>query len=106
MDVLNIVLKLVRFSKKIIIVSISSVIGFAIAVLIITYPYPPDILISKFIEFFEAESGVLGVIKVVETIVEKIIKTDEKETEELSGSFPDIPILNLSNEVENNDKSI
>ncbi len=63
-----------KFSKKIIILMFASMFAFTIT-MILTYWFcggVPDSLIEPFFAFFGLEGGALGVIKVSETITEKI----------------------------------
>lgn len=63
-----------KFSKKIIILMFASMLIFT-TVMILTYWFcggVPDSLIEPFFAFFGFEGGALGIIKVSETITEKI----------------------------------
>ena len=63
-----------KFSKKIIILMFATMILFT-AVMIVTfwrYQSVPDALIEPFFGFFGIEGGALGIIKVAETVAEKI----------------------------------
>lgn len=63
-----------KFSKKIIILMFATMILFT-AVMIATfwkYQSVPDALIEPFFGFFGIEGGALGIIKVSETVAEKI----------------------------------
>ena len=63
-----------KFSKKIIILMFATMILFT-AVMIVTfwrYQSVPDALIEPFFGFFGIEGGALGIIKVSETVAEKI----------------------------------
>ena len=63
-----------RFSKKVIILMFATMILFTVT-MIVTYWVKggvPDILIEPFFAFFGIEGGALGIIKVAETVAEKI----------------------------------
>lgn len=68
----NTVFKLIRFSKKIIVVSIICVITYTIVDIIISFPNISDVLTSEFFGFFKVEGGTLGAIKIFETVVSAI----------------------------------
>lgn len=70
-----------RFSKKIIILMFATMILFTVT-MIVTYWLKsgvPDSLIEPFFAFFGIEGGALGVIKVAETLAEKIDKKGGKK---------------------------
>lgn len=70
-----------RFSKKIIILMFVTMLLFT-TTMIITYWFKggvPDSLIDPFFTFFSFEGGALGIIKVAETIAEKIQKGGKKK---------------------------
>lgn len=69
-----------RFSKKIIIAMFATMAIFTVT-MIVTYWVKggvPDSLIEPFFGFFGIEGGALGVIKVAETVAEKIEKKGSK----------------------------
>lgn len=75
----------VKFSKKIIILMFVSMAVFTVimtAIYILTGGVP-DTLISEFFNFFRLEGGALGIIKVAETISERIMKGKEKHEDKL-----------------------
>lgn len=66
----------IKFSKKIIILMFATMIIFTSIMIIIFCKFQtvPDTLIENFFGFFCAEGGALGIIKVAETISEKMKK--------------------------------
>jgi|GEM_PF-6052729 hypothetical protein len=64
-------LKVIRFSKKVVIFSIFSVVVFTIVmtIVIITGNRDPDTLITEFFSYFKIEGGILGTLKAVETVI-------------------------------------
>lgn len=108
MNTLKLLTGALRFSKKIIILSVGSVLVFTVAMSVM-YVYTgsvPDTLITEFIGFFRLEGGTLGLIKVAETIVKIFTKTEDSgDTDELDGNYPEIKTIDLDGK-ENNDKSI
>lgn len=63
-----------RFSKKIIILMFATMILFTVTMIVTFWRYQsvPDALIEPFFGFFGIEGGALGIIKVAETVAEKI----------------------------------
>lgn len=63
-----------KFSKKIIILMFVTMILFTITMIVTFWKFQavPDMLIEPFFGFFGIEGGALGIIKVSETIVEKV----------------------------------
>ncbi len=63
-----------KFSKKIIIVMFTTMILFTLTCFITFWKFQsvPDALIEPFFAFFGIEGGALGIIKVSETIADKI----------------------------------
>ena len=63
-----------RFSKKIIILMFATMILFTVTMIVTFWRYQavPDALIEPFFSFFGIEGGALGIIKVSETVAEKI----------------------------------
>lgn len=66
--------KILRFSKKCLLYSFIAVGLFTVATIILhnTAVGVPDTLITEFIGFFKIEGGILGGIKITETIMDKI----------------------------------
>ena len=66
--------KILRFSKKCLLYSFIAVGLFTVATIILhnTAVGVPDTLITEFIGFFKIEGGILGGIKITETITDKI----------------------------------
>lgn len=63
-----------KFSKKIIILMFTTMFLFTITMIVTFWRFGsvPDALIEPFFNFFGIEGGALGVIKVSETVAEKI----------------------------------
>ena len=63
-----------KFSKKIIILMFVTMILFTITMIVTFWKFQavPDMLIEPFFAFFGIEGGALGIIKVSETVAEKI----------------------------------
>ena len=63
-----------KFSKKIIILMFATMIAFTITMIVTFWRFQavPDMLIEPFFGFFGIEGGALGIIKVAETVSEKI----------------------------------
>lgn len=63
-----------KFSKKIIILMFATMILFTITMIVTFWKFQsvPDMLIEPFFGFFGIEGGALGIIKVSETIAEKV----------------------------------
>ena len=76
--------KVLRFSKAVVITMLVSAGLFTITMIATHYltGSVPDVLITEFFGFFKVEGGALGIIKVAETIIEKWSNKDAKsETE-------------------------
>ena len=82
----------VKFSKKIIILMFVSMAIFTVTmtVIYIITGGVPDTLVTEFFNFFRLEGGALGIIKVAETISERITKGKEKHEDKLE-TETDIP---------------
>ena len=63
-----------KFSKKIVILMFVTMILFTITMIVSFWKFQsvPDMLIEPFFSFFGIEGGALGIIKVSETVAEKI----------------------------------
>ena len=63
-----------KFSKKIVILMFVTMILFTITMIVTFWKFQsvPDMLIEPFFSFFGIEGGALGIIKVSETVAEKI----------------------------------
>lgn len=68
--------KVLRFAKKVLLFSFISVGIFTVITIILhnTAVGIPDTLITEFFGYFKVEGGILGLIKITETIVDKIIE--------------------------------
>lgn len=86
--------KVLRFAKKVLLFSFISVGVFTVVIIIlhITTGSVPDTLITEFFGYFKVEGGVLGLIKITETIVDKV-------TEYLHGKKGSTENENISEEV-------
>lgn len=72
--------KVLKFSKKIIIIAIANITIYTLAIIILScYNIAiPDTLNTCFFAFWSAEAGVLGLIKSVETFAEWYEKSKSK----------------------------
>ena len=86
--------KVLRFAKKVLLFSFISVGVFTVITIILhnTAVGVPDTLITEFFGYFKVEGGILGVIKITETIVDKV-------TEYLHGKKGSTENENISEEV-------
>ena len=71
-----------RFSKKVIVLMFVAMIAFTVTMIITFWHFQavPDSLIEPFFGFFGIEGGMLGIIKVAETFMEK--KNEKKGRKE------------------------
>lgn len=74
----------VRFSKRVVIFMLAGVGIFTLAMTVIfcVTGDVPDTLITEFFGFFGVEGGVLGVIKVAESAIERIQGVRQSRTDE------------------------
>lgn len=70
-----------RFSKKVIILMFATTLVFVITMIITFWRFQtvPDILIEQFFAFFGIEGSAMGIIKVAETVADKIEKKGSKK---------------------------
>lgn len=70
-----------RFSKKVIVLMFATMILFTVTMIVTFWHFQavPDSLIEPFFAFFGIEGGSLGIIKVAETVADKIEKKGSKK---------------------------
>lgn len=75
--------QLLRFSKKVLIFVLCHITVFSIIMTVIfcVKGVVPDTLIMEHYKYFSLESGALGIIKISESVIEKITQRKDRQNE-------------------------